>query len=159
MIELLEHYSLSDILIFTVFLALAVKSLNMFFEWGWQQLRILFDKEHNKLNEKEKLQQRLKEGSQIMKTLQDNQKIIEDQLAELQQKIDMLIDSDKDDIKSYITREHHYFCYRAGWIDDFSLDCLEKRYTHYEEEGGNSFIAHFMEELRALPNQQPPLED
>lgn len=67
----------------------------------------------------------------------------------------MLIDSDKDDIKSYITREHHYFCYQVGWIDDFSLDCLERRYQHYEDEGGNSFIAGFMNELRTLPKQPP----
>lgn len=67
----------------------------------------------------------------------------------------MLIDSDKDDIKSYITREHHYFCYQIGWIDDFSLDCLEKRYRHYADEGGNSFIEGFMDELRALPKQAP----
>lgn len=70
-------------------------------------------------------------------------------------KIDMLIESDKDDIKSYITREHHYFCYKIGWIDDFSLDCIEKRYKHYTDEGGNTFIGGFMEELRALPKSNP----
>jgi hypothetical protein len=32
---------------------------------------------------------------------------------------------------------------------------LEKRYQHYAEEGGNSFIENFMNELRALPKQQP----
>ena len=42
-----------------------------------------------------------------------------------------------------------------GWIDDFSLDCLERRYQHYADEGGNSFIEGFMEELRALPKQDP----
>lgn len=57
----------------------------------------------------------------------------------------MLIDSDRDDIKSYITREHHYFCYQKGWIDDFSLDCCERRYKHYSDEGGNSFIGQFMD--------------
>ena len=56
----------------------------------------------------------------------------------------MLIESDKDDIKAYITREHHFFCYEQGWIDDFSLDCLEKRYAHYKIEGGNTFIDGFM---------------
>ena len=76
-------------------------------------------------------------------------------LNDLSAKIDMLIDSDKDDIKSYITREHHYFCYQVGWIDDFSLDCLERRYEHYADEGGNSFIEGFMNELRALPKQSP----
>ena len=74
-------------------------------------------------------------------------------LNNLSQKIDILIQSDRDDIRSYITREHHYFCYQKGWIDDFSLDCIEKQYMHYVDEGGNSFIEGFMEELRALPKQ------
>ena len=67
----------------------------------------------------------------------------------------MLIHSDKDAIKSYITRQHHYFCYDKRWIDDFSLDCIERRYQHYTEEGGNSFIAGFIEELRSLPKEPP----
>jgi hypothetical protein len=36
--------------------------------------------------------------------------------------------SDKDSIKAFITKEHHYFCYEKGWIDDYNLDCLEKRF-------------------------------
>jgi hypothetical protein len=65
----------------------------------------------------------------------------------------MLIDSDKDDIKAFITREHHYFCYQKGWVDDYSLDCVERRYAHYEQEGGNSFVEDLMKDLRKLPKQ------
>lgn len=82
----------------------------------------------------------MQQNDQIMKNLSDNQETTDKILQDLSCKIDMLIDSDKDAIKSYITREHHYFCYQIGWIDDFSLDCLERRYQHYHEEGGNSFI-------------------
>ena len=38
-------------------------------------------------------------------------------------------------------------------IDDFSLDCIEKRFAHYQDEGGNSFIAALMAEIRALPKE------
>lgn len=155
MIELLEHYALSDILTFTIFLALAVKSLISFFDWGYDRLKKVFDKEYHKIDEKEQLEKRLQHGSQVMTTLQMNQQIAEKKLTELSKKIDMLIESDKDDIKAYITREHHFFCYQRGWIDDFSLDCLEKRYQHYTQEGGNSFIEKFMDQLRKLPKQQP----
>ena len=88
-------------------------------------------------------------------TLQQSQKVTDNILQDLSKKINLLIDSDKDDIKSFITRQHHYFCYKIGWIDDFSLDCVEKRYQHYADEGGNSFIEGFMDELRALPKQEP----
>jgi hypothetical protein len=42
-----------------------------------------------------------------------------------------------------------------GWIDDYSMECCERRYQHYKDEGGNSFIKGFMEDLRALPKKPP----
>ncbi len=148
MLELLQHYSLSDIFIFIIFLALAIKSLISFLDWAYERIKRIFDKEYSKLNKKEEIEN-------VVNTLQKNQKETDMFLQDLSKKMDMLIDSDKDDIKSYITKEHHYFCYQVGWIDDFSLDCLEKRYQHYANEGGNSFIEGFMNELRALPKQSP----
>ena len=155
MLSLLQHYTLSDTLMFTIFLALAIKSLVSFFDWAHGRIHKVFKKGYEEIDEKEELEQRLQRGREIMASLQANQKATDATLKDLSKKIDMLIDSDKDDIKSYITRQHHYFCYQVGWIDDFSLDCLEKRYQHYSEEGGNSFIENFMNELRALPKQQP----
>lgn len=155
MVSLLQHYTLSDTLMFTIFLALAIKSLVSFFDWAQGRIHKVFKKGYEEINEKEELEQRLQRGREIMASLQANQKATDATLKDLSKKIDMLVDSDKDDIKSYITKQHHYFCYQVGWIDDFSLDCLEKRYQHYAEEGGNSFIENFMNELRALPKQQP----
>ncbi len=158
MIEFLQRYSLTDILIFTVFLVLAIKGLVSFFDWLQERIKRVFNKEHSKLNEKEELQRRLQLGSQIMDSLQSSQETTDMILQDLSAKIDMLIDSDMDSIKSYITEKHHFFCYELGWIDDFSLDCIEKRFDHYEDEGGNSFVGSLMAELRALP-KQPPQDD
>lgn len=155
MIELLQQYSLTDIIVFTILLALAIKSLITFFDWAHERFEKVFNKEHSSLNEKQELERRLQHGSQTMEELQKTQQATDKILKELSSKIDMLIDSDKDAIKSYITRQHHYFCYDVGWIDDFNLDCLERRYEHYADEGGNSFIQGFMDELRALPKQNP----
>lgn len=155
MIDLLQHFSMSEILTFTIFLALAIKSLISFFDWGYNRWQKVFNKEHSKLSKQQELERRLQHGSQIINSLKENQERNNQYIRDLSAKIDMLIDSDKDDIKSYITREHHYFCYQKGWIDDFSLDCCERRYQHYSDEGGNSFIENFMEELRALPKQPP----
>lgn len=154
MVALLQQYSLSDILMFTVFLALAIKSLISFFDWAHERIKRVFNKQYSKLTKEQELEQRLQHNDKVMTTLKENQKETDKILKDLSDKIDMLIDSDKDAIKAYITREHHFFCYQQGWIDDFSLDCLEKRYQHYSDQGGNSFIAGFMDELRSLPNQQ-----
>ena len=155
MIALLQRYSLSDILMFTIFLALAIKSLISFFDWAYVYIKRIFNVQHSKINEKQELERRLQKGSQVMSELKNSQQTTDEILKILSAKIDLLIDSDKDDIKSYITREHHYFCYKLGYIDDFSLDCIEKRFKHYSDEGGNSFIENFMKDLRALPIQSP----
>ena len=153
MLELFQHYSISEIFIFIVLLALATKGVVEFFSWGQEKLSKIFHFKYNKLTEKEKLQQQLAQQASAIQALKEQQKSTDEYLKSMSSKIDLLIDSDKDDIKSYITKEHHHFCYQVGEIDDFSLDCLERRYKHYADQGGNSFIAGFMEDLRKLPKQ------
>lgn len=155
MLELLQHYSIPEIFLFIVLLALAFKSVVSFFEWLEERLKKAFNIRFGKMSEKEKINKRIENGENFMTQLREHQKHNDEALQDLSKKIDILVESDKDDIKAYITKEHHKFCYDKGWIDDFSLDCLEKRFKHYADEGGNSFICGFMQELRALPKRPP----
>ncbi len=155
MIELIQRFSAGEIIIFIVLFAIAVKKIVDFIDWVNLKIKNIFDKKNRQIQQHDKIIQRLKQGDDVMAGLQQNQKATDEILNNLLKKINLLIQSDKDDIKSYITREHHYFCYQKKWIDDFSLDCLERRYQHYADEGGNSFIEDFMQELRALPKQPP----
>ena len=144
MVDLLKVFSWEQIVLFTVLLALAIKGLISFIDWV---------KERN--NKAFKVAQK---PIELQNTLQKHDEEIKDlhsSIDSLLQKIDLLIQSDKDDIKAFITREHHYFCYQKGWIDDYSLDCIEKRFDHYQDEGGNSFVETLMNELRSLPKKQP----
>ena len=158
MVDLLERYSLSDILIFTVFLVLAVKSLISLFDWCVQKYNKVFRKERMKINEKEELERRLKQGDEVMSTLTSNQEKTDKILNKLSDQIDTLIRSDKDAIKAYIIKAHSEFYHEKGWIDNFNLECLENRYSHYKKEGGNSFIDSFMNDLRSLP-KHPVYQD
>lgn len=144
MVDLLKAFSWEQIILFTVLLALAIKGLISFIDWV---------KERN--NKAFKIAQK---PIELQSTLQKHDEEIKDlhsSIDSLLQKIDLLIQSDKDDIKAFITREHHYFCYQKKWIDDYSLDCIEKRFDHYQDEGGNSFVETLMNELRSLPKKQP----
>ena len=134
MIELLQQFSLSDILIFITLSILALKGGISIFDWFSQRGHRFFNKTYQKPKELE----------------ETVQKLIKD-VENLTKKIDILVQSDKDAIKAFITKQHHYFCYKVESIDDQSLDCIEKRYSHYKEQGGNSYIYHLMEELRRLP--------
>lgn len=142
--KLLTTYSLHEILVFLIVCALGVKGFITFWDWAVDRLRKIFHKENQRDLEREKID-----------TLSENQQKLVENMKDLTKKIDMLIESDKADIKAYITEKYHYFVYDRKWIDDYSLDSLEKRFTRYVQEGGNSFVEGLMTEIRALPKQPP----
>lgn len=158
MLELLTNYSGSEILIFIVSLAIAIRGIVVFCDWAVDRLRKIFKEESAQEVQISTIQERLARGNENFEILSQNQKKFEKTLSEIMDRINLLVESDKDDIKSFITKEHHYYCYEKGWIDDYSLDCLERRYNHYKIEGGNSYIGELMEELRELSKNPPNKE-
>ena len=142
MVELLSIYSVSEILAIIVTLALAIKGVVSFWDWAKERLKKMFNKETQQENHQHQVE-----------ALAENQQQLMEAVKKLTEKVDMLIDSDKDDIKAYITDKHHYYVYTQKWIDDYTLDCIVRRFKHYQDEGGNSFIETLMKELRALPKQ------
>lgn len=143
MIELLTNYSVGQIILFVVIFAVAIKNVTMFIDWAMERLRKIFNKE-TKQTQKE----------QEIEILKQNQKELQESIKKINESIQVLIESDKDDIKAWITEQHHFFCYEKKYIDDYSLDCIERRYAHYKQEGGNSFIKDLMSDIRALPKKK-----
>lgn len=150
MLDLLQNYSVGDILIFIVVLALAFKGAVTFIDWLKDRANKYFNKEHQRLKEKADLKEQINDDEDKLASLEKKYIEQEKTLAELQKNLQLLIVSDRDDIRAWITKEHHHFV-RLNKIDDYSLDCIEKRYAHYTEEGGNSYVEDLMREIRALP--------
>lgn len=140
--QLLTNYSFSEIVIFIIIAAIAIKEFITFIDWAKSRARTA-------MKEKDKPQEIRQVTEKHEKEL-DN---IKKQLYSLKDSINLLLESDRDDIKQSLTKDHHYFCYKLGSIDDYSLDCMEKRYAHYEKEKGNSFVKTLMQEVRALPRK------
>lgn len=153
--ELLAHYSIEQILGFIVCLALAIRGCVIFWDWGYNRLRQIFQKETKEDVKTRQLEERLNRMETNLNNLVETQQKNTATVNKMKEKIDMLTESDRDDIKSSIVEKYHHFVEEEEWIDDYSLDCIEKRYTHYEQEGGNSFVRDLMEELRALPKHPP----
>ena len=151
MLDLLNKYTVDEILMFLIILALALKGTISFFDWAKDRLDKVYKKRYNIKEAREDVEKELEEQECQIQQLVNIQTQIQQQILELHKRIDMLIESDKDDIKAWLTQQHHYFCFQKGYIDDYSLDCMEKRYKHYVDEGGNSFVATLMSEVRALP--------
>ena len=157
MIELLQQYSIVEILAILIALAMGIKGFFSFWDWSVAKLKKIFNKERDQEEDKQDVEDKLSCHEEKMKELMDGQIALNEKLEHLMNKINLLIASDRDDIKSWITEKHHYYCYSQEWIDDYSLDCIEKRFKHYQDENGNSFVENLMNELRTLP-KQPPID-
>lgn len=149
--ELFEVYSVTEIITFIIMLALALKGFIDFYDWAKARINKVVQSRVDEQKDQEKTTHAISDNNGSIKELSESQMEMSKQLQQLTNSIQVLIDSDKDDIKSWITEKHHYFVYEKKYIDDYSLDCIEKRYKHYTDEGGNSFILDLMKEIRALP--------
>lgn len=145
--ELFLNYTIEQLLILIIALLFAIKEAVTFFEWAKFHIET-WVKKNNITNQ---LQEEINKEKQSIEELSKIQKNTELEIQKMNKMINTLIDSDKDDIKAWITERHHYFYYEKKFIDDYSLDCIEKRYSHYQEEGGNSFIKDLMNDIRSLP--------
>lgn len=142
MVQLFTHYSVSEIILFIIILAIGIKKFIQFIDWYKKRTSQAVHQADKPIELEETIDKHEQQLSEI-----------KSQLSDIKQSINLLIESDKDDIKQSITKEHHYFCYKLGSIDDYSLDCLERRYSHYTDEGGNSFVKTLMEQIRMLPRK------
>lgn len=160
--NLFESYSVSEIIIFVITLAFAIKEFVTFFDWCKGRVRTAYDKNHESVERNKELQNEL---DNLNKLFDDRQKIddtfakIDCTFEKINDRINMLIESDKEGIKSYITEKHHFFVYVQEWIDDYSMECLERRFSVYKQEHGNSFVEGLMNEIRALPKQPPEMDE
>lgn len=150
MIQLLESYSLSQILIIIIFIIITIKETWDFVDWFKEKI-------HKRDTDIKSEQDEKEDGEERVERLEAGYTEVLTTLTGLTEKVDLLISSDKDAIKSFITNQHHFLCYKQKWVDDYTLDCIERRYEHYKEEHGNSFIKSLMAEIRALPKK--PVEE
>ena len=155
MLELLTKYSIGEIILFIVVAAVAFKKVADFIDWLHEKITKRDKKKIEQQQHEEDAKIREEEMKARVEAMETQMKEVVGVLNDISKKVNILTESDKDAIKAWITREHHYYCYQKGWIDDYSLDCLERRYTHYKEENGNSFISELMNEIRGLPMTPP----
>ena len=149
--NLLTQYSLTEILVFLFVLITALKTTLTSVEWLWERISRIFKKQQQDIEHQEDFTKYVQDSEKQIKELYELHSKTEANLNKIIDFIQLLINSDKDDIKAWITEKHHYYCYEKRHIDDYSLDCIEKRYAHYKDEGGNSFVEDLMRDIRRLP--------
>lgn len=93
-------------------------------------------------HEKEDAEKRLRQ-------LEDNYKLLSEILAKQQQTLDLLMESDELDIKTWIKTQHDQWM-PTGYIDSQILDLVCQRFEIYEREGGNSWAKKMVDDMKEL---------
>lgn len=145
--ELLARFELTDIIIMLTLLIVGAEKLIKAIDWLRARFRKSYDEENT-----------LREEVEDLNKFYEEKKVVDEGFAKVNERIDkvcdlvdMLVESDKESIKAYITERHHFFVQELKWIDYHSMDCLERRFSIYEREHGNSFVEDLMNDLRQLP--------
>ena len=142
---LLEQFDIKTILIVLLLTFFAIIEIMR----GVDYLR---NKGKNKIKQLEQEEQRICTLEKLEHNNEDSIQQVKTDVEEIKQNVSLLINSDKDDIRAWITDKYHYFM-KLKYIDDFTLDCLERRFKSYKQEGGNTYVDSMMEELRRLPRK------
>lgn len=171
MTQLLQQFTISQILIFTIGLLLAIKGAWDLVDYFRKKYQEKFNKDYSKLKQVETLERHYQEcKNQHKETLDIYDKLdnkldtlsesienkfdaVDEKFDDLNKRIDQLDENDKHAIKQTIVKDYHYFVEKVGKIDDFSLDSILLLYEDYKKLGGNSYVGGLVEELKRLPKQ------
>lgn len=154
MSQILSTFGVGTVLII---LLVAIPTIVNFITWckGIWSKREQFKQDNiNKGREmeahKEEKETRFSNGEARMTSLEEDVKDLKTIIARQQQLIELLVESDELDIKSWIKAQHEKWMPRRC-IDGQTLELLCQRFKIYTKEGGNSWAEKLVEDLMALP--------
>lgn len=140
MVQFFQQYTLEATIIFLFMFGTALKQ-------GYELVQYFRNKT---VDHVDKIREQEEALEQVIKNMQQQQK----QLQSITDKIDELLVSDKDSIKSWIVMLYKQYKKDPSGLDSMQMDLLERRFSHYKKEGGNSYIDNLMQELREIYNNK-----
>lgn len=164
-LNLLSTFSVQQILVFIIMGALCFKGGYEFIKWCKDLYNEKFNKDYAKKKKEENIENHFEICAQYRDDLSKKYDSLEQKIDYLtkqmgvrvdsiENQLELLTQSDMHDIKGWIVEKHHNLI-KQGWVDDFTMDTLEHRYSDYKAEDGNSYIKSLMNELRQLPKIPP----
>lgn len=136
---LLQTYSGTQIILFVFLLAVAFKEVLELIKYYKKEGLSFLTKE--KKNEEQDLQ--IAENSKKLDEILNKLELLQDKVSQLEQ-------SDKDGIKAWIVYRYREIQKQPEKLDSMGMDLLERRFQHYKNEGGNSYIEELMENIREI---------
>lgn len=161
MLDLFKQFSVEQIVIFIICLALAVKGVIDFYDWIVSKNKAKFNADYQTLKHNDAIVEEQKELEEHYKDISEKYNILDDKLntltTEIMENLKIINTSMMHDIKQWIIEQHKFYM-KQGWIEIVDLNMLEYRFADYESLGGNSTIPTLMDELRSLPKFPPEKE-
>ena len=140
MVQFFQQYTIEATIIFLFMFGTALKQ-------GYELVQYFRNKT---VDHVDKIREQEEALEQVIKNMQQQKK----QLQSITDKIDELLVSDKDSIKSWIVMLYKQYKKDPSGLDSMQMDLLERRFSHYKQEGGNSYIDNLMQELREIYNNK-----
>lgn len=140
MVQFFQQYTIEVTIIFLFMFGTALKQ-------GYELVQYFRNKT---VDHVDKIREQEETLEQVINNMQQQQK----QLQSITDKIDELLVSDKDSIKSWIVMLYKQYKKDPSGLDSMQMDLLERRFSHYKKEGGNSYIDNLMQELREIYNNK-----
>ena len=161
MLELLSAFSVHQILIFSFMLILAIRGCIDTFAYFKKLYHEKFDHDYNSLQKEddfkkfqkhteECLAEYMKQSEALIFQVKEATQDFETKIEQIEKRLTDLTSYSKNDIKAWLVETHHK-CMKDGYIDDFTKDLIERRFTDYQKLGGNSYAETLVQELRTLP--------
>lgn len=136
MSELLTKFDVTTILLVVFMVAVAIREAVELYHYFHDKIYGRYEKQDNQNDTIDNL------STTLASVLQ--------QVKDIDKKINLLQESDKDAIKSWIVGLYHKYKENPKELEAMQMDLLERRYGHYKDQGGNSYIDQLMEDLRTI---------
>lgn len=157
MIDLLKTFTLEQMIVFILMLALGIKGLVDFVDWIKGKNVKKFEEDYDERKEAECQKEKIKNLEENFEKYHQYAESLDTKIAGLSEQMNenfkVINIAIMHDIKQWIINQHKYYI-ELGWINVSQLDMIEARFEDYQALGGNSTIPALMEELRALPKHE-----
>lgn len=136
MSELLTKFDITTIILVLFMTAVAIREVFELYHYFYDKIYGKYEKQDNEKDTIDNL------SATLASVLQ--------QVKDIDKKVNLLQESDKDAIKSWIVGLYHKYKENPKELEAMQMDLLERRYDHYKDQGGNSYIDQLMENLRTI---------
>lgn len=152
--DLFSQYSIEALIIIVIAVAVVAKYVLELIDWFKNKMSKHFGTQVDEDRWHEEIMNNLKGLKESSDNIDNRMSQLDKRMSNVELRIAKNTDRLQENARSWLIDKHHYFCYKVKYIDDASLEVIERRYLYYKSDGGNSYIDTLMDDIRNLPRHR-----